>query len=502
MLARIERRIGSALEFAAGRGALIVCLLVAVSATLFPRLGAAPVERNSELRCHEVARGMVATGDYVVPRFDGEVRLQKPPLYYWLASASAVVMGTEPTLGTTRFPSAVAALALALLVFWWGRSLGGTAHGLLAVTLLLLMLQFTTSGRRGDAEMTLALWSTAALFAFERWSMQRTAGRLATFAACLALAFLSKATVAFVTVLLPIVVAAFAERRARDLRSPRFLGAVVAAIVVGFAWYAVVLARVPNALDSLLGDAVLPVGVKTGAASGAEHFLPPWYFLDKIWGVAAPASLLIPVAVWRGWRTRLDRGDARRRFAAIAFLAMFVVFSILPQKQRHYLLPTLPFLALALADSARAFAVDAPRGFARFLRGVGSALGAIGLAGVVVFSIYFTKLAPEYPITRFVLLPIAGIAFVLQAVAAIRVLPRANVTLLVIAVTALLYVYNAHVKVFALVIDEAVEAERAAPDEDHVIAVADESPWLMKVLDVEKNVRKIRERRAEGANPR
>ncbi len=526
MIDRLESAIANALSRPGGlRGALAVVLACAC-AMLFTRLGAAPVERNSELRCHAVAQGMVESGDWVVPRFEGTPRLQKPPLYYWLASASALAVGGEVTLGATRFPSALAALALGFVVFFWGRSTFGAARALLAVVVLVSTLQFSTSGRRGDAEMTLALWTAASLFAFDRWRANARPAALVAFTAALALAFLSKATVAFVTVLLPITLAEIAERRiarrapapslASDPAAPavpaprstfrdrRFLCAIAVAVVVGFAWYAVVIARLPHALDALLGDAVLPVGVKTGAASGAEHFMPPWYFFDKIWGVAAPISLLLPVVAWVWWkqrRTPSSPENRSRRLPVIAFCSMFVAFSILPQKQKHYLLPTLAPLSLVLADALHAFFAAAPVGFARVLRAFGAIVAVAGLGAAFVFEEFFAEFEPAAAVMRFVALPAGATLLLVALVAAFRVRVRAFVAAAFLASTALVTAYGAHVKVFDVELDAAIEDDREAPDEAHVIALAHERPWLVRALDLAKSARTLEKRRMKRAAP-
>jgi hypothetical protein len=48
-------------------------LILITTVLLGFRLGAGPFERSSERRCHEVAREMVESGDYLVPRFDGAI---------------------------------------------------------------------------------------------------------------------------------------------------------------------------------------------------------------------------------------------------------------------------------------------------------------------------------------------------------------------------------------------------------------------------------------------
>src|SRR5689334_24684346 len=101
----------------------LLALLAAYALVLFVRLPAAPVHRTNELRVDKVMRGMVQTGDLLVPRLDGETRLQKPPLYYWCATAAAWLAG-GPGAGPLRTPAALASLAMALVAFAWGRRLG------------------------------------------------------------------------------------------------------------------------------------------------------------------------------------------------------------------------------------------------------------------------------------------------------------------------------------------------------------------------------------------
>ena len=48
-----------------------------------------PVGRASELRCIRVVGAMLESGDWLVPHVGGVVRLQKPPLFYWVGSATA-----------------------------------------------------------------------------------------------------------------------------------------------------------------------------------------------------------------------------------------------------------------------------------------------------------------------------------------------------------------------------------------------------------------------------
>lgn len=471
---------------------LAAALVLLAALALLYRLGAAPIDRSSERRCHRVAEAMLASGDYVVPRLDGEVRLQKPPLYYWLASASAGLCG-GPSPSTTRLPSALAALALLALTMAWARSIGGPAHALLAGAALIAMMQFHSSGRRGDAEMTLALASTAALWTGRRLLDAPSRGRSVAFAACLALAFLAKATAAFVTVLLPLLAFAAAEGQLRRLRERRFLLAVLVAAAAGFAWYGAIVARVPGALDSLLGDAVLPVGIDAHG-DGATHYRPPWYFASKLFGIAFPAILLLPLAL-RDWiRTRLFRGDPQRRFVAVAFLAAFAAFSLIPQKQKHYLLPALPALALLLADATIAFASAPARGLRFPARATAGLLAAAGCAAAAVLVFFFRTLAPDAAGAGLALTELAAVSFACALAATVRARAAVFAIPFVAGIALLVAVESGHVDVFRGRIEEAAEGGPPLPDQEQLLDAASHHPRLLEVLGVESNVAKLRSR--------
>jgi len=138
---------------------------------------------------------------------------------------------------------------------------------------------------------------------------------------------------------------------------------------------------------------------------------------------AAPASLLLPFVIWQLWRTRLYRDDPRRRFAALAFLAPFVAFSALPQKQKHYTLSMLPGLALCSADAVIAAARELWPRFSLALRALGAPLAALGAAVVVwcaLFYVWVESLAAATAIAAAVL-PLA--LFTLAGLAALGARP-------------------------------------------------------------------------------
>src|SRR5438105_9060400 len=119
---------------------------------------------------------MIERGDYVVPYFNNQVRLDKPPLAYWAQTASYKIFGENDF--AARFPSAVAGALIALSILGWGSRLrpsrppsasqvgiGGTEIGWWAAIIFTLSLQTFLHAKAAVADMWLVLFVTLAYWA-------------------------------------------------------------------------------------------------------------------------------------------------------------------------------------------------------------------------------------------------------------------------------------------------------------------------------------------------
>ena len=170
------------------------------------------------------------------------------------------------------------------------------------------------------------------------------ARHLRALAALVALAFLTKATAALVDVFAPILVWLAVQRRLALLARPRVLRWAALSACTGLWWYAAALALVPNAPARLHEFFFVPLGAGHSDLA-SDHYHSPFWYLPRFLGVAAPAILLLPFVVRDSWRSRFWRDSPVLRFAATSALALFVAWSIIPQKGRHYLLPIRPLRA-------------------------------------------------------------------------------------------------------------------------------------------------------------
>src|SRR6266446_8140738 len=130
-----------------------------------------PLIDRDEPRFAEASREMIERGDYIVPHFNNQLRLDKPPLAYWAQVASYRVFGESDF--AARFPSAVAAALTALTIFAWGSRLpspqrvsvseardNGAQVGWWAAIIFTLSLQTFLHAKAAVADMWLVLFMT------------------------------------------------------------------------------------------------------------------------------------------------------------------------------------------------------------------------------------------------------------------------------------------------------------------------------------------------------
>lgn len=455
-------------------------VLAGLSLVLFVNLGVEPPGRISEARCKNVARRMVLSGDWLVPRLGAKIRLAKPPLFYWVGATTGKLLDDTDRIAV-RLPSALAGVALAALVMVWASTLGGSWAGPAAGAALAATVQFFASGRRGDAEMLLALLCTATLFVFDRIHVANRRALLPLFGVLAGLALLTKATAVILIVALPILAFLALQGELRRLRDPGALATCGLALAIGLSWYVAILALVPDAFEMLWNELLTPLGAAPAHSGDATHFRPFWWYLTVLPVRSAPASLLLPLVVWRLWTTGVYRGEPRLRFAALTFLAPFVAFSLLPQKQNHYTLAMLPGLALITAEAVGAIA---PRARAWLGRIIGTPLALAGMAGTVVLALFFLWIEGRPAI---VVASGAALLCTLFAVALVAAVRGRAAGFALAWIPAFLLVFATHRSIAVVRAEQLKESGLSGltvDEKERLYRVAREQPWMIKLFQI------------------
>ena len=114
--------------------AVWIAFAVAALVVWFAGLDTRVLQGPDEGRYAEIAREMVATGDYLTPRLNGLKYFEKPPLQYWTTAASFRAFGIDEW--TARLAPALGALLAIIVSGITVARLAGPLAGAYAITVL------------------------------------------------------------------------------------------------------------------------------------------------------------------------------------------------------------------------------------------------------------------------------------------------------------------------------------------------------------------------------
>src|SRR2546422_929801 len=215
------------------RGPLLLVAPLLVAAALFlPSIGERIISLEDEARYALLARNMLETGDWLIPRLDGEVHMEKSPLFMW-AIAALSLPGRAVTELTATLPSALSAIGGVGATLLLGRRMFGPRVGLLAAFCLATTFGYYWHARLALADMMMTCFIVAGALAF--WTGidggQARRGPLALFWACLGLGLSAKRPAGLMPIL-PFTAFLVAERGWRGLRDLKpIMGAAILALV-------------------------------------------------------------------------------------------------------------------------------------------------------------------------------------------------------------------------------------------------------------------------------
>jgi 4-amino-4-deoxy-L-arabinose transferase-like glycosyltransferase len=336
-----------------------------------------PLIDRDEPRFAEASREMIQRADYIVPYFNNQLRLDKPPLAYWAQVASYRIFGESDF--SARFPSAIAAALVALVICAWSRRNGATSVGWWAAIIFTLSLQTFVHAKAAVADMwlvlfmTLAHWSGYELLSRSSPGAERQMpARLGTvtpyhqtrwwltFYLSLAFGFLAKGPIAW----LPLLTVGATIILARDwqlARHIKLLRGILLMLALVALWGIPALVQTHGQFLAIgIGRHVISRSLATMEGHGASSFgmyllLLPFYFVT-IFISFFPWSIKLPWLIRQLWRQRkdgvADPGYSRSQFdnyLLTGIAIIFVTFTLVATKLPHYTLPAFPLLALLLA---------------------------------------------------------------------------------------------------------------------------------------------------------
>jgi 4-amino-4-deoxy-L-arabinose transferase-like glycosyltransferase len=305
-----------------------------------------PLIDRDEPRFAEASREMLQSGDWIIPRVNGEYRFDKPPLIYWCQAGAMRVFGQNDF--AVRFPSAVFAAATALLTAAWGRRCGDPRAGWTAALVFGTCLQVFIHGRAAVADMPMVFFFTAACWAgWERIDCPGSLRLWTAFYLAAALGFLAKGPIALLPLITPWL---YARQHKRDGQPALWIsegvGLLFMLAIVGVWGIPALLLTHGEFLRVGIGKHVVQRSIEPmeshGAPGIAGYLLFVPFYLVTILVSFAPWSVCLPGVLRKAASAR----PAIDRYLLLMAALVFLVFTLIQTKLPHYVLPAFPLLAL------------------------------------------------------------------------------------------------------------------------------------------------------------
>jgi len=319
----------------------------------------------------ETAREMGEQGDWVLPSFNYEPRLNKPPASYW---ATAMVSRLDPfseevQIRHGRLVSLLAGLVMVFATYRVGTTLFDPATGKLASLMLLGMQGYLHLSHNARPDFLYALFGVLQLFAWMvAWKAEDGTARQRRYAwlgwVMAGLATLTKGPqvpAVYLAGMLVFLLCGCDQRRTLKVLRP-CVGIAIFLVLV-LPWWFLLQQRLKN----------LRIDLSTTQLSGSllynlagwKEILSCYYPLNLLY-LTLPASLVIPFVIPRLWKDRRETA-APTRILIDASAVLLLVFTLGGHYREQYLLPLLPASAILLARAVHAARVPPLQG--RWKRG-------------------------------------------------------------------------------------------------------------------------------------
>ena len=329
-------------------------------------LGVRPLMVPDETRYGEIAREMLASGDWVVPRLNGLRYFEKPPLGYWLYALSIATFGENEF--AVRFPSALTVGLTAWLVFLFTRLLSTTVLvSAFAALIYMTFMEVYVVGMISLLDSFLTLFLSAGMVSFY-FAVERTERKadhqffwwLSGIA--FGLAFLTKGFLAFAVPVLVLLPWMLWQGHGRMLVN-RAGWVILAALLVSLPWAVLIHLREGDFWRYFFWVEHIQ---RFFTAHHGQHKEPLYFFLMYLPALAFPWFSLAPAATFGVLQTTQYQAKVRRvlHLLGLWLLVPLAFFSISSGKLVTYIMPCFPALAVLISFGLiRYLQADQPRWF-------------------------------------------------------------------------------------------------------------------------------------------
>ncbi|MBU2650018.1 MAG: glycosyltransferase family 39 protein [Bacteroidetes bacterium] len=325
---------------------LIIAAIMLLAPALLINLGLNPVFLASDEAIRAlVSTEMILSGDYLIPTIQGELYMNKPPLYNWIL-AGAFLLFDSYDEWVIRLPNLVSFILFGIVIFFSFRKSTGNYRS------ALIALMFMTSGRLlfwdsflGLIDILFSLivfLNFMVIYHFFRKDKLLTLFLISYLLT--AVAFMFKALPALLFQAITLLVLFTMNRQFRKLISWKHIsGILLLAILLG-SYYLIYYLLRPDDIDkmfyTIFEQSTRRTGLKFGLLKTIEHFFA---FPFEVIYHFAPWTLMLPVLFRKNLMGAIRR-DNTVLYMTLIFLFNIIIYWISPEVFPRYLFMFIPLL--------------------------------------------------------------------------------------------------------------------------------------------------------------
>jgi 4-amino-4-deoxy-L-arabinose transferase-like glycosyltransferase len=293
------------------------------------------------------AREILASGNWVIPTCNGQPRVQKTPLSYWLVAGLAKVTGQVDEL-TSRLPSAVFAFLSAAAIVYFLNRLLSLRIAVLSAAVWATSLGYIRYSHDARAEMALTFFILLCFLSFYSAVITKSRKRqivyMLVFWTSFGLANLAKgpAPLVYVPVPLFLYVALFRQWK----KIPKLLP------VLGVIIFLAIVLPWPLAIAHKLNW-----DMTVWKREFVDRFLgtyrpgdkPSYYYLYTMFQFIIPWVAFLPIALTAPFYRVWEKRQPVMQFLWLWFVVDLVLITICGGKRQHYIMPLMPAMAILIS---------------------------------------------------------------------------------------------------------------------------------------------------------
>lgn len=304
-----------------------------------------------EGRYSEVAREMVASGDYVTPRLNGVAFLDKPALYYWLQASAINLFGVKEW--ALRLWPALIGILGCLVTYLAGNVLFSRRTGIISALILATCPLFYGAAHYANLDLEVSVLVANSLMFFIiamalPMGKLRSASLLSayTFAG---LAFLTKGLIGIAFPAMVIGAWVLLLNRWSILKKMHLIIGLTLFTCISLPWYVLAQKANPEFLHFFFVTQQVTRFLTKADFNNKAAF---WFYIPIVLAGIFPWCVFVIQAISQHVKQVWNN---RQQHAASAFLLLwlcivFVFFSIPKSKTVGYILPIFPTLALLIGN--------------------------------------------------------------------------------------------------------------------------------------------------------